>query len=89
MVIVPSDEGGAQLAQQAEAVNFLRDAYGHLKVIGYLPSAAPMLAKAGIDAGTDDDPGLVVLDSTGLKTFIERARGGRIWAREPKVRMVP
>ena len=36
VAIIPSREGGAKLATQAEAVNFLRDAFGHLKVIAYL-----------------------------------------------------
>jgi catalase len=89
VVLAPSAEGGAKLALQAEAVNFLRDAYGHLKVIGYLPSVAPMLVKAGIDAKPDNDPGLVSLELSSPQDFLERAAAGRIWAREPWVRLVP
>jgi catalase len=89
VVVAPSVEGGAKLAQQAEAVNFLRDAYGHLKVIGYLASAAPMLVKAGIDANPDNDPGLVSLGQSSMEDFITRASTGRIWKREPWVRLVP
>jgi catalase len=89
VVLAPSVEGGAKLALQAEAVNFLRDAYGHLKVIGYLPSVAPMLVKAGIDAKPDNDPGLVSLELSSVDDFLERAAAGRVWVREPWVRLVP
>ena len=51
VAIIPSREGGAKLATQAEAVNFLRDAFGHLKVIAYTPTAAP-LAGQGRHAGS-------------------------------------
>ena len=90
VAILPSVEGGAQLALQAEAVNFLRDAYGHLKVIAYLPTAAPMLVKAGMsDANPDSDPGLVSLERSAVEDFVAAAAGGRIWGREPRVRLVP
>jgi len=89
VVIAPSVEGGAKMALQAEAVNFLRDAYGHLKVIGYLPTVAPMLVKAGIDAQPDNDPGLVSLELSSVDDFIARAAAGRVWEREPWVRLVP
>jgi catalase len=89
VAVLPSLEGGAQLALSAEAVNFVRDAYGHLKVIAYLPAAAPMLVKAGIDAGPDKDPGLVPLSQSSVNDFIARAADGRIWAREPWLRQTP
>ena len=86
----PSAEGGAKLALQSEAVNFLRDAYGHLKVIAYLPNAAPMFVKGGLsDANPDNDPGLVSLATQSIDDFITQAAAGRIWAREPMVRFVP
>jgi catalase len=89
LVLAPSIEGGASLATQAEAVNFLRDAYGHLKVIGYLPTAAPLIVKSGIEAKPDTDPGLVSLSPTTVDDFLARAAEGRVWAREPWVRRVP
>jgi catalase len=89
VVVAPSVEGGATLAQQADAVDFMRDAYGHLKVIGYLGSAAPILLKAGIDANADDDPGMVSLDQSSPGDFVTRASQGRIWKREPRVRPAP
>jgi catalase len=89
VAIVPSAEGGAKLGLQAEAVNFLRDAYGHLKVIGYLPTAAPLFVKGGIsDRNPDNDVGLISLANGTIDDFIATASAGRIWAREPTVRLV-
>jgi catalase len=88
VVLLPSEEGAAQLAMSAEAVNFLRDAYGHLKVIGYLPTAAPMLNKAGMGAETDRDRGLLSLAQQSAQDFVLAAAAGRIWEREAKVRLV-
>ncbi len=89
VAILPSLEGGAELALQAEAVNFLRDAFGHLKVIAYLPTAAPLFVKGGLtDATPDHDAGLIALGMAGVEDFAAIA-GARIWAREPQVRRVP
>lgn len=90
VAILPSIEGGAQLALQAEAVNFVRDAYGHLKVIAYLPTAAPIWVKAGLtDATPDNDAGLISLERSSVADFIKAASAGRAWAREPLVRAIP
>jgi catalase len=89
VAIVPSAEGGAKLGLQAEAVNFLRDAYGHLKVIAYLPTAAPLFVKGGIsDRNPDNDVGLISLARKTVEDFITSASAGRIWTREPTVRLV-
>jgi catalase len=90
VAILPSEEGGVQLALQAEAVNFLRDAFAHLKVIAHLPTTAPLLAKAGMsDADADNDAGLILLDAKSVADFIQVASGGRIWDREPMIHPVP
>jgi catalase len=89
VAVAPSTEGGAQLALFAEAVNFVRDAYGHLKVIGYTPTAAPMLVKAGVDGKPDTDPGLIAMDASAIDRFLERAAAGRVWDREAWVRPTP
>jgi catalase len=89
VAILPSAEGGAQLALDAAAVNFVRDAFGHLKVIAYLPTAAPLFVKGGLsDATPDGDPGLIALPAAPLEAFIQAAARGRIWAREARVRKV-
>jgi catalase len=90
VAIIPSDAGGAKLALEAAAVNFLRDAFGHLKVIGYLPSAAPLFVKGGVnDAAPDSDLGLVAFPASSVDDFVAAASAGRIWAREPMVRPMP
>jgi len=90
VAILPSDMGGAKLALEAAAVNFLRDAFGHLKVIGYLPAAAPLFVKGGVnDAAPDTDPGLIAFPSATVNDFVAAASIGRIWPREPLVRPLP
>ena len=89
VAVLPSAEGGAQLALEAAAVNFVRDAFGHLKVIAYLPTAAPLFVKGGLsDATPDSDPGLVALPSASLEDFVTKAAQGRVWGREPQVRRI-
>jgi len=90
VAVIPSREGGAKLATQAEAVNFVRDAFGHLKVIAYTITAAPLLVKAGMPEATPDtDLGLVALGQSSVADFIKAAAAGRIWSREPFVREIP
>ena len=90
VAIIPSRDGGAKLAMQAEAVNFLRDAFGHLKVIAYTPTAAPLLVKAGMpEANPDNDAGMISLADSAPEDFVTAAAAGRIWDREPYVRDIP
>src|SRR5476651_72445 len=48
VVMLPSKEGVETLLAMAPAINWLRDAFGHLKAIGYNEAAAPLFAKASI-----------------------------------------
>lgn len=83
VVILASEEGAAALAAEAEAINWVRDAFGHLKIIGHTGPAARLLAKGGIEA----DEGVIATDDkAGIRRFIARAREGRRWEREPGVR---
>jgi catalase len=77
VAIVLTREAAAKLTHEAAAVDFLRDAFGHLKAIGCTRDAAPLLEKAGIV----HDDGITGLD----KTFIVAA-GKRFFERESKVR---
>lgn len=83
VAVLVSDEGAAQLVTEAAAVDWLRDAYGHLKVIAHTTESAVLLARAGIepDGGVEltDDP-------RGLGRFLATAARGRIWSREPRLR---
>jgi len=82
IVVAPSAEGVKTLMQIAASVDWLRDAFGHLKVIGYQPDAMPLLEAAQVEI----DEGVLSLAGEGLKSFIEAAKKHRIWDREPKVR---
>ena len=79
VALVLSDEAGKRLASEAAAVDFVRDAFGHLKAIAADAGAQAVLKAAGVvkDAG--------IVDARDAKGFVKVART-RQWAREPKVR---
>ncbi|GAB2175565.1 catalase [Dongia sp. agr-C8] len=81
VAIVASAEGAAMLAKQVDPVNWVRDAFGHLKVIGYTAEAKPLLQKAAIEV----DAGVIDVKA-GTPKFITAAKQGRVWDREPKIR---
>ena len=82
VAIVLSEDGCAQLMKEGAAVDFAKDAFGHLKAIGHTPEAQPLLDKAGVEP----DAGVVDL-SKDAKAFLAPART-RQWDREPQVRML-
>ena len=68
------------LLNEAAAVDFVRDAFGHLKTIGHSPEAAPLLEKAGVKG----DNGVITLGKDS-GDFIA-AVSTRQWDREPTLR---
>jgi hypothetical protein len=87
--LIVSEAGTWELAREAAALGFISNAFNHLKVIGYLPAAKPLLQRAGT---TDElvDAGVVKLDgANAIAGFIAAAKKTRIWDRAPKVRNVP
>jgi catalase len=83
VVVAVSEEGAAALLDEAAAIDWIRDAFGHLKVIGARAAAEPLLQKAGIVA----DKGVVTVDSAkDAAQFVKTAEGGRIWDREVSLR---
>lgn len=80
VALILSDEGCAMLLKDGAAIDFAKDAFGHLKAIGFTAQAKPLLDKAGVVA----DDGVVDLDG-GVDGFLAPART-RQWAREPDVR---
>ena len=80
VALVLSTKGCAQLLGDAAAIDFVRNAYGHLKAIAFTPEAQPLLDKAGVEP----DAGVINL-AKGVEHFIPPARI-RQWDREPKVR---
>jgi len=77
IAVVLSSEGCKALLKEGAAVQFVMDAFGHLKAIGHSPEAKPLLDKAGVepDAGVTD-----------LSDLFIAAAGKRFFDREPKVR---
>ncbi|WP_157220891.1 catalase [Flavisphingomonas formosensis] len=77
IAVILSDEGCRSLLEEAAAVQFVMDAFVHLKAIGHSKEAQPLLDKAGVRA----DEGVLEIG----KSFLDAA-GTRHWDREPKVR---
>ncbi len=83
VALIAGDAEGKKLSQEAAAVNWVRDAFGHLKVVAFTSEADPLLQAAGVKT----DKGIISLTpSDGISTFIEAAKTGRIWEREPGIR---
>ncbi|MEP7328694.1 MAG: catalase [Betaproteobacteria bacterium] len=79
IAVILSDAGVADLATDGSAVDFVRDAFGHLKAIAADAGGEGLLEVAGItpDGG--------VVRATDVKAFVALAKT-RQWARESKVR---
>ena len=77
--IILSDEGAKALSRESAAIDFVRDAFGHLKAIAVDKGAQAFLRSAAIgrDAG--------VISSDDVAGFIAAART-RQWDREKSVR---
>ncbi len=80
VALVLSDAGCAALINDAAAVDFVRDAFGHLKCIGFSPEAQPLLDKACVLP----DAGIVPLTEN-ANAFL-KAASTRQWDREPRLR---
>jgi catalase len=80
VAIVLSAPGCTALLNDAAATDFVKDAFGHLKAVGFSAEAKPLLEKAGVVA----DRGVIELSGS-AESFLDPART-RQWARESKVR---
>ena len=83
VVVAPSADGADLLVKEAAAVDWVRDAFGHLKVIGHVAEARPLLERAGVE---DDEGVLEVGSAKAIGAFIGAAKRQRVWEREPKLR---
>jgi catalase len=77
IAVVLSEAGCTLLMKEAAAIQFVMDAFGHLKAIGASDAAKPLLDKAGVEP----DDGV-----TGLGADFAKAAAKRFWDREPGVR---
>jgi catalase len=82
VAVVLSDEGAQELVKESAAIDFVHDAFGHLKAIAFDKGAEALLMKAHIE----HDEGVV--DATNIDKFIAAAKT-RQWDREKSVRMLP
>lgn len=71
-----------KLSRQAGAVDWFREAFGHLKAIAACKGTHQILRAGGIT------PDAAVVDPKDVKQFIELAKT-RYWAREPTLRQLP
>jgi catalase len=79
VAIILSEQAAELLAKEAAAVDFVRDAFGHLKAIGFDKGGEALLKMAGIK----QDVGVVPIGA--LKHFIAAAKT-RQWEREASLR---
>jgi len=82
VALLLAEPAGKALAKEAAALDFVRDAFGHLKVIAVAPGARPLFAAAGIEADA------FVVDADDATAFV-RVSSQRAWAREPGLRTLP
>lgn len=76
IAIILTEAAAAKLSKEGAAVQFVMDAYGHVKTIGHNAGAKALLDKAGVEP----DEGVVSL------TDFAKVAPKRHWDREPKVR---
>jgi len=84
VLLAPMEEDMEMLLSQAAAIDWVRDAFGHLKVIGYNEAAEALIERSCSDA--KDDPGVVFVEDCDFTSFVEKAKQHRIWQREPSLR---
>jgi len=79
VAIILSNEAAALLGKEAAAIDFVRDAFGHLKAIGIDKGGEALLNTAAIE----QDGGVIAIDC--LDRFIAAAKT-RQWDREASIR---
>jgi catalase len=84
VAIFASAEGVKLLLKNSAAIDWVRDAFGHLKVIGHSAAAQPLFVRAGI--GHDLDDGVIELDTrASIGQYIDAAKQQRVWDREARL----
>ncbi len=80
VAVITSAAGAAEFAKSAAARAFVADAFVHLKFIGWVKDAMPLIEKAGIRA--DIDAGVIALSGAASATaFVVTCRNLRHWER--------
>jgi catalase len=82
--ILNAENATGALLQNAAVGDFIRDAFGHLKFIGYTEAAMPLFVKAGIADALDE--ACMQLDGPeSTEDFVGACRKLRFWTREKAV----
>jgi catalase len=79
VAIILSEEAAALLGKEAAAIDFVRDAFGHLKAIGFDKGGETLLKTAA----NEQDAGVIAI---GLPDRFIAAAKTRQWEREASVR---
>jgi catalase len=81
VLILPSEDGASELADEPAARDFVTDAYAHAKFIGYGSQARALFNASGLD--TSADAGMIeIADSAAVEPFLTRCRELRFWDRQ-------
>lgn len=82
VIIAPAEETADELLAMPHAVDWVRMAFAHLKVIGISDAAAALLDRAQIEREAE---GIVMITAPAdIDTFYETAaKSHRVWGREP------
>jgi catalase len=84
VAIFASAEALGSLLKNSAAIDWVRDAFGHLKVIGYTAAAKPLFEKASIADDLDD--GVIELRApANTRQYIQAAKQQRVWDREARL----
>ena len=84
VAILNAPDATNQLLPNAAVGDFIRDAFGHLKFIGYCEAAMPLFEKAGI-ADSLDEACVRLGGSKSVDAFLAKCRTLRFWKREEKI----
>ncbi len=72
--------GAADIAGRKAVVDFVSDAFGHLKVIGHDGSSGPLFEATGLAEAVGSD-GVLELEESTLDAFWDTCGRGRVWDR--------
>jgi catalase len=81
VAVILSDNGAKMLAKESAAIDFVRDAFGHLKAIAVDQGGQTLLKVANVA------PDEGIINATNINAFIAAAKT-RQWARENSVRIL-
>ena len=84
VAVLASADGAALLATDGAAKDFVNDAFGHCKFIGYTAEAAPLFEKTGLLADLDEGC-MALAKGKDAKAFVEACAQLRYWPRELQV----